>query len=488
MTPPVIIAVDIGTSGARALVFGTDGRELSQHRVPYPTRHPYPGWAEQDPDAVVSAVVDVLHMSIAALVDRPALVGVVFCAQMYSVLAIDRAGRPLTPSLTWADMRAVDVIDAVRLRHRDLPGRTGCPLQALYPFAKILWMRQHVDLPSDARFIAIKDYVLMRLTGELVTDWSTASASGMLDIGQHVWDREALAAAGLDADHVPPLVSPRHVIPAWIPAVRARIGLANDVPLIVGGGDAPLANIGVGAIAPGSIAINLGTSAAARALIDSPLTDPAGRLWTYAADEGFWVAGGIIGSGGVVFEWLLKQALHGLATFSDAEQMAQSVAPGAEDLVFIPYLSGEQSPGWNARSGGLLFGLTLRHQAAHIIRATLEGIVFALLRAERPIAEVSGQDLNKIYLTGGLSMSPLWRQVIADVFGVPVVVPASAESSARGAAIIGLCSLGLADTYAPFAQPETLLYPNPETHATYTRCFERFCQINAQMQPLNTPP
>ncbi|MBK9124537.1 MAG: gluconokinase [Chloroflexi bacterium] len=485
MAPPVIIAVDIGTSGARALVFDTDGRDLAQQRVPYPTHHPYPGWAEQDPDGIVDAVIGVLRSAVDGLADRSALVGVVFCAQMYSVLAVDRAGTPLTPSLTWADMRAVDVITTARPQLRDLPARTGCPLQALYPFAKILWMRQHIDLPSDARFIAIKDYVVMRLTGQLLTDWSTASASGLLDIGQLKWDREALTAAGLDIDHVPPLVSPRHTIRGWAPDVRAQIGLEGDVPLIVGGGDAPLANIGVGATAPGTIAINLGTSAAARAFIHNPLTDPAGRLWTYAADDQRWVLGGIIGSGGVVFEWLLKQALHGVASFAEAEALAGSIAPGAENLLFVPYLSGEQSPGWNARSTGVLFGLTLRHQAAHIMRATMEGIVFALLRAAQPIAQVSTYQLAKIYLTGGLSMSPIWRQVIADVFGTTVVVPASPESSARGAAIIGLMALGLADSYAPFAQPETLLHPNPDNHAAYARYFERFCEVNAQMQAID---
>lgn len=485
---PLIIAVDIGTSGARALLFDAAGRELSHSRAAYTTSYPQPGWSEQDPEQVADAVVEVLREAVGLISPGYTLAGVVFSTQMYSILALDQTGAPLTGSLTWGDVRSAEIAADLRSSLNDIPRRTGCPLQAIYPLAKILWLKRHLDLPADSRFVSIKDYVLFRLTGLLLTDWSTASASGLLDIARHEWDSSALSACGITAEHLPRLVSPRHIMSRWRAEISEATGIPGDTPIIVGAGDAPLANIGVGATANGTLALNIGTSAAARALITQPQIDPAGRLWTYVADVDHWVVGGIIGSGGIVYEWLLKDVLErqsdleANALFQMADELAEGAPPGADGLLFIPYLSGEQSPGWNVRSTGLIYGMTLRHHTGHFIRAAIEGVVFALLRAAQPIEELRKQPTEKVYLTGGLSTSQVWRHIVADVFGASVVVPHSAESSARGAAILGWIALGFADSYARFAQPETLLTPDPERHDVYRQRFDEFCSLNARLQ------
>ena len=486
----VILAVDIGTSAARAVLFDGGAGYLLHVRTPYPMRFPQPGWSEQDPDTIVQAVIDTLKQAAALIPDGKTLAGVTFSTQMYSILALDRSGKPLCNSLTWGDTRSVSQADTVRrTASADLIRHTGCPVQAIYPLAKILWLKANLDLPQTVRFVSVKDYVLYRLTGKLLTDWSTASASGLLNITNYDWDTEALALCGITAENLPELVSPRSILYDWHPEISAYTGIPPTTPLIVGAGDAPLANIGAGATHDGSVAVNIGTSAAARVFTPVPQVDDDGRLWTYVADNKGWVVGGIIGSGGATYEWILKQLLlagrnlPAQELFSEADRQATNAPPGADGLLFMPYFSGEQSPDWDSRSTGAFYGITFHHETRHYIRAAVEGVLFAILRVSKVIEMVRNSPLTRIYLTGGFTTSLLWSQTLADVFGLPVVVPPALESSSRGAAILGWIALGQADNYAEFAQPEiNLITPDANRHSFYQQRYEAFCSLNQHLQ------
>jgi gluconokinase len=489
----LMLAVDIGTSGARAVLFDTDANYLSQVRQPYATSFPQSGWSEQNPNIIADAVIEVLKDAVATIPSKHSLDGIVLSSQMYSILALDRAGAPLSNSLTWGDMRSVSQAETVRhSASSELPLRTGCPVQAIYPLAKIRWLQSNLELPSDVRFASIKDYVVFRLTGQFLSDWSIASASGLLNISTFHWDDEALRLCQITPKNLPELVSTRHVVQRWRSDISQYIGIAADTPLIMGAGDAPLANIGVGAIDTGTLAVNIGTSAAARVLTSQPQVDSEGRLWTYVADVDRWVIGGIIGSGGAVYEWLLKKLLFtdgdipAERLFEVADSLASSTPPGADGLLFIPYFTGEQSPGWNPESKGLIYGMTLVHESRHYIRAAIEGITFSLLRVAKAVEEVRNSITQRIYLTGGLANSAIWRQTIADVFGESVIVPRMTESSARGAAILGWLALGLADGYEAFSQPEELLDPVTDVHTFYQQRYEAFCSLNQHLQAFLT--
>jgi gluconokinase len=489
----LILAVDIGTSGARGLLFDEQAEVVAQTRQPYSTLYPRPGWSEQDADAVAQAVIRTLREMVArAAESRRRIEAVVLSAQMYSILAVDAHGHPLTQSMTWGDMRAAATADHLRGQASStLAGRTGCPTQAIYPLSKIRWLVDEGRLPVTVKFVSIKDYVVFRLTGRWLADWSTASASGLLDIRRHDWDDEALALAGVSRDSLPELASPREVLRTWQPDIRESVGISNDLPLILGAGDAPLANIGVGATAPGTVAINLGTSAAARALISQPETDPAGRLWTYIADVDRWVIGGIIGAGGVVYEWLLNELLFGTKerladeVFRESDRLARQAPPGADDLLFVPYFAGEQSPGWNATAKGMIHGLTLHHHSGHLIRAAIEGLVFALTRIVRLIEKLRAAPTTAGYITGGLAASDVALHTLADTLGVPVMKPESPESSARGAAILGWLALGAARNDAEFGRPEAQIVPDSSLQSLYHARYDAFCELNQHMQTLN---
>lgn len=485
----LVLAVDIGTSGVRCILFDEHAEHGMQARRAYPSHYPQPGWSEQDADEIVHAVMDALREIVGQIEPNNSLEAVVLGAQLYSILAVDPDGNPLTPSLTWGDMRGAATADMLRQNASpELAARTGCPTQALYPLSKIRWLKENAGLPSAARFVSIKDYVVFRLTDCWLADWSTASASGLLNICQRIWDDEALALANISSHALPELASPRQILRKWRHEVSSAIGIPPDLPLVLGAGDAPLANIGVGATHHGSVAINLGTSAAVRALVSQPEVDPEGRLWTYIADVDHYVIGGVIGSGGVVYEWLLKDLLFAVSEvspdslFSEADRLAQLSPPGADDLIFIPYFSGEQSPGWNPAAKGIVYGLTLRHGQAHIIRAMIEGLVFALLRVVRLIEKLHNAPISAGYVTGGLTASSLMLHTLANATGAPIVQPQSPESSARGAAILAWLALGAADSYTAFAQPETRLHPDPALHSLFQKRFDTFCALNQHIQ------
>jgi gluconokinase len=486
----LLLAVDIGTSATKAVLFDEDARQVAIVRRHYPILAPRPGWSEQDPDAIAQAVLDGMAQALRALPPGAHLLGIVFSSQLYSILAVGGDGRPLSRSLTWSDTRSAGQAAAIQQSNaaRAIYARTGCPIDAIYPLAKIAWLRACGELPAGARFASIKEYVIHRLTGEWIVDWSVASATGLFDIHVRRWDGEALAAAGIDAADLSEAASPRHVLRRWRPELAAALGLQTDTPLILGGGDGPLASIGVGSLQTDALAINVGTSAAARMLIPEPFVDPNGRLWTYVADEGLWVIGGIVGTGGLVYEWALRTFLggfydaeaNGVAARALAERLAASAPPGADNLLFMPYLGGEQCPAWNPATRGSFFGLDFHHNHGHFMRAVLEGITRSIYRIGEGIEAALGAQPHEIRTTGGVSTSPLWLQIAADMFGVPIAVPGSAEGSARGAAVLGLLALGRRSAITDFpllAAAQQSVLPNPQAHEFYERQYAQFKHV-----------
>jgi gluconokinase len=486
----LILVIDIGTSAAKAVLFDSDAKQVAITRQPYPIHTPQAGWSEQEPDVVYNGVLAALREITASRPARSHIAGISFSSQLYSILAVDAKGQALSNSLTWSDTRSAAVARALNQspEAREVNRRSGCPLEAIYPLAKIRWLQENMDLPEQVKFVSIKEYVIARLLDRWVVDWSVASASGMFDIRRHQWDPAALSLLGLNPANLSELVSPKQIFMAWPKEIIDLIGLPADTPFIMGGGDGPLASIGVGAFSSETLAVNVGTSAAARLIVPEARVDPAGRLWTYVVDENLWVMGGIVSSGGIVYDWSLRNFFSGLETTDTmsgrvheyAEGLASMVPPGAEDLCFIPYLGGEQCPDWHPHTRGGFFGLDFRHQQGHLVRAVLEGITRSLCRVADSMRATLGVQFQEIRVTGGLSSSALWLQIAADMFGVPIVVPASVEGSARGAAILALIALGQRSSPEEFADPvlnQARVYPREEIHIYYQKQNRKFQKL-----------
>jgi gluconokinase len=453
--PDCALGVDIGTTSTKAVAFDLGGRVISHHSVEYPLLTPTPFTAEQDPEEILRAVLEAIktaaHRAHSA---DGAIACVAFSAAMHSLIAVDHDGKPLTRSITWADNRAASWAKRIG---REWGGsaiyrRTGTPIHPMSPLAKLVWLRhEEADLfGRAARFVGIKEYVLFRLFGCYVVDYSIASATGLFNIERLDWDDEAIALAGVERDRLPSPVPTTFRLEGLTPAIAAELGLSPNTPFIIGANDGVLSNLGVDAIGAGEMAITIGTSGAMRTMVDRPVTDPDGRTFCYALTERHWAIGGPVNNGGIILRWVRDnlcvaecesaQRLR-IDAYEVLTEMAERISPGAEGLIFHPYLTGERAPFWNASLRGSFFGLGMHHRKEHLIRAVLEGVIYNLYSILPAVEDLVGP-MRSIKATGGFARSPLWRQILADVFNQEVIVPESFESSCLGAAVLGLYALG----------------------------------------------
>jgi len=468
----VVIGVDIGTTSTKAVAFTSSGLVVARHAVAYPLTEPLPGFAEQDPDEIVAAVVAAVA-AVASLCGG-AVRALSFSSAMHSVLGLDADGSPVTAVVTWADRRAS--AQAARLRAvggLQLHRRTGTPVHPMAPLAKIAWFGQErPELAATVRHWAgIKDYVLSQVAGVLVTDHSLASGTGLMDIYRLQWDDEAMHLAGITADRLPTLVPTTTVLSGLRARYAERMGLPGSTAVVVGAGDGPLANLGLGAVRPSVAACSIGTSAALRVMVDRPGVDAGGRGFCYALTERRWVVGGAVNNGGAVLQWAADALAPELGTGREVEllRLAASVPPGCGGLIMLPYLLGERAPHWDTAATGAYVGLTRDHRRPHLVRAALEGVCQQLALVLQSV-KAGGHEVNELRATGGFARSALWRQILADVVGMPVGFTADHEGSSFGAALLGMQALGLVesvDIAADLVQVDETVVPDPASQATY---------------------
>ncbi|MCD8350849.1 MAG: gluconokinase [Planctomycetaceae bacterium] len=489
MTHSVVLAVDIGTSSVRAALYSPEGDVAAMRQTRYGVIRPAPFMEEQDPEEIRRHVWDTVAACLAGRGDADVR-GVSFSSQMYSVFPVDAQDRPLHNSILWSDGRAESTADNLRAEKvtETLYRKTGCPVNSLYPLAKILWLVRHrADLTGKAsRFVSIKDYIIHDLIGEWAADYSMASGSGMFDLVAERWSQTALTVLKMDCDRFPGLVPGDRAMPIRNTRLARRLGLSTDVPVFLGGGDGPLANIGSGACGVGSMNIDLGTSGAARVAVEKPMFDVSARLWCYAIIPGRYAYGGIVTNAGNAMQWL------GTHLSPDSEidpdlaagrlgQCADGIELGADGVFVLPYFRRARSPYWDERLRGTVFGLTASHDIRHLARATLEAIAYDLA-AIVDAAEEQVPVASPVILTGGLSKSPGMPALLANVLGKAVETPTHCEGSLAGAAVVGLRGAGLLKDYA-FNRSErkagkrydpepTLTARYRELRATYDRLVE----------------
>ena len=376
-----------------------------------------------------------------------------FSAAMHSLIAIDRNGVPLTKCITWADSRAVKWAEHIKQTYgQQIYMRTGTPIHPMSPLAKITWLRhekQDIFNATD-KFIGIKEYVFHQFFNDFVVDYSIASATGLFNLTTKDWDIEALEVAGITPDKLSKLVPTTTVLTNLKQDIADELGILASTPFVIGANDGVLSNLGVNAIQPGVVAVTIGTSGAIRTVTNKPVTDPKGRIFCYMLTEEHYVIGGPVNNGGMTFRWVRDELASsevetakrlGIDPYEVLTKIAARVKPGAEGLLFHPYLAGERAPLWNANARGSFFGLGLHHKREHMIRAVLEGVIFNLYTVLLTLEELIGMP-QQIQATGGFARSALWRQMMADIFNQPVTVPESYESSCLGAVVLGLYATG----------------------------------------------
>ncbi|MBO4837234.1 MAG: hypothetical protein J5564_06020 [Clostridia bacterium] len=490
-----IMTCDAGTTGIKCSAFSRSGKALFERTETYPTLYPAPGWAQQDPDTVLSAAVKGIR---SALENLPAAAceALVFSGTMNGCIPLDGEGRPLGPNIIHSDLRAEKQVEQIcaAIPPQQYYLRTGVRADVHSGLPKYMWLRQNApDVYRNARsFVNIKDYLYMRMTGlPAGTDRSDASLCACLDIHAGDWDRDLLRGCGVDPDKMPPLRLSADVSGRLSDAAAAQTGLPSGLPVAAGAGDGACAAHGARVHASGESYMNIGSSAWVSALADEPCRDPEMRLFSYFdADEKRYNICGTVQSAAAAFDWAARNLLgacdaSGKTDVNALEKTAASVPPGSEGVMFLPTLAGERTPWWTAKVSGTLMGFTLYHERRHAVRAVYEGVMQALNLCGDILRE-NGLPQRDLTLIGGGAQSELWGQMAADMFGVPVRIHASPRSATSlGAALIAGTGIGWYRDYeeaSRYILRKKEYIPDPDRHALYRKHLAVYRRLYPDMQ------
>ena len=473
------IGIDIGTTSTKAVAFSDAGDIIAKEEIPYPIIHPFAGYSEQNPDEIFQAVVNSIG-TITKTLHNGTPVLICFSAAMHSILVVDETGNPLTNCIIWADNRACEIADQLRdMKTGDVfYHTTGVPIHAMSPFCKLLWLKENrQDLfMAASRFIGVKEYVFSRLFGKYIVDTSVASATGLLNIHTLQWDAAILDYTGIREAQLSVVTDAHHkeyIPPGSLYHNDPRLQQVLQTPFIIGSSDGALANLGTGAVGKNAMAVSVGTSSAVRMVTSEVHTDEQMRTFCYHIANDSYITGGASNNGAVVLQWFKDDVLETGDSHEKLFEKAATIGAGSNGLIFIPYVLGERAPVWNSSANGIFFGLTIMHTRAHFIKAIMEGIVFNMYCIGKVLMEK--RKVTEIHATGGFTKSPLWLQVLCDMFNCTVLVSGAVESSAFGAVKLGMEAMGIEKKWTPKSIER--YEPNVLQHQLYLQQFAKFERI-----------
>ena len=437
---PLLLGVDIGTTGAKALIIGDDGRVRGSGVAEYPFATPRPGWVEQDPEAWWQGAVRSIREAFVSASARPGEIAAVgLSGQMHSMVLLDKSGGVLRPAILWNDQRTAEECAEItrRVGEARLFAITRNPALPGFTAPKILWVRTHEPdaFRRTAAVLLPKDYVRFRLTGTRATEVSDASGTALLDVPKRSWSDEILRALDIPPEWLPSCAESPALSAAVSGSGEDATGLRTGTPVAGGGGDQAAQAVGTGIVRTGLVSVTIGTSGVVFASLDEPSMDPQGRTHTFChAVPGRWHVMGVMLSAGGALRWLRDAVAPGTKYDRLAEEAA-AVPPGAGHLLFLPYLSGERTPHPDPLARGAFVGLSLAHTRGHMVRAVMEGVAFGL-RDSFEILREMGLRVVQLRASGGGARSPVWRQILADILDAEVVTVNVPEGAAYGAALI----------------------------------------------------
>lgn len=487
------LGVDIGTGGSRAILLNSRGEVAAAvSEAHQEMAMPQPAWAEQDPGDWAQAAFAAIRGALAAAGATGAQVrGVGLSGQMHGLVILDEDCRVIRPSLIWCDQRSQPQVDWLNahLGREKILDHTANPVLTGFTLPKLLWVRDHEpeNFARVRHVLLPKDYVRFRLTGAFATDVSDASGMAMFDVVRRQWSREMMDGAGLDPAILPTAYESSDVSGRISKTAAEATGLSEGTPVAGGGGDQAAGAVGNGIVNLGQVSCTLGTSGVVFAHMREVAYDPQGRVHTFChAVRGGWHVMGVTQGAGLSLQWFRNRFAPGTPYDQLLAEAAQS-PPGAQGLYWLPYLMGERTPHLDASARGGWIGLTAKHTRADLIRALIEGVAYSQKDALDIIAAL-GVNAASIRASGGGARSPLWRQILADVFGVPVASLASQEGGALGAAILAMVATGeyasVPEACAAIVRDQEVLEPNAEAARFYAQGHAVYREIYPALQPI----
>jgi xylulokinase len=500
---PYVIGCDVGSQGTNAALYAADGTLVASAYEGYDLSYPHPTWAEQDPAAWATALERTVGKLVSDVPDGPSAVKAIsFGSQLDGMVVCDANGRALRPAMIWMDRRAEAQAAAVaeRLSPAEFYRHVGANLDSSHAVFKALWVRdEEPDVWMDARVLMSPGtYALRAVSGVTAVDYSNASSLALLDPRTRTWSEPVLEATGIDPSMLPELGAGTQGVGTITGAFAEATGLDPGTVVAIGCGDEMAATLGAGVFAPGDVCDVVGTAEPVCAASAEPREDPTMLVECHPhADPDAWllenpgfVSGGNLRWWRDTFAPLEREAeASGQGDAYDLlSRDAAEVPPGAQGLVFLPCMQGAMAPEWNGAARGTFYGLTLAHTRAHMTRAILEGSAFAL----RDILEAmvaAGLDVRRLTIVGGGAKGPLWRQIKADVTGLPVRVPTSVETTATGAAILAAVAAGVhasvadaVDAFVSFQPDEHV--PDTARREAYDEAYRRYREVYFALKPV----
>jgi len=503
VTGPYVIGCDVGSQGTNTALFAADGTLVASAYQGYEVAFPEPGWAEQDPQAWIEALHATVARVLQSVPEGPTAVkGISFGSQLDGMVVCDSNGNPLRPAMIWMDRRAETEAAALArdLTPEDFYGHVGANLDSSHAVFKALWVRNREPelFGRAAKLMPPGSYVLLHAAGVFAVDYSNASSLALLDPRSRKWSQAVLSAAGIDPRMLPELAPGTQAVGTVTSSFAEATGLSPSTTVVVGCGDEMAATLGAGVFAPGEVCDVVGTAEPVCAVSDIPRADPTMLVECHPhGDPDCWLLEnpGFV-SGGNLRWWRdqfcpLERSAESRGE-GDAYDLltgpAAEVPPGAEGLIFLPCMQGAMAPEWNGAARGVFYGLTLAHTKAHMTRALLEGSAFAL----RDILEAmrkTGLEVRRLTIVGGGAKGALWRQIKADVTGLPIRVPVSVETTATGAAILAAVGAGVRATVSDAVESFVAYRPqqhssDPERHQLYDEAYSRYRDVYFALKPI----
>ncbi|HPJ03303.1 MAG TPA: xylulokinase [Candidatus Limiplasma sp.] len=487
-----LLGIDIGTSACKVALFLEDGRVAAQDTREYAVYYPQPGWAEQDPmdwwQAVCTATRQVLSQS---GIQPGDIAGIGIDGQSWSAIAVDGQGAPLCKTPIWTDTRARRECEEItgKVSGDALFALCGNPVQPSYTLPKILWYKNNrPEVYQNAQAILQSNsFIAYQLTGRITQDVSQGYGLCCFDMRRKQWDMSVAQALGIRPELLPELFDSHQVIGAVTPQAAKATGLLAGTPVVAGGLDAACGTLGAGVIEPGQTQEQGGQAGGMSLCIDQYAADPRLILGTHVVPGRWLLQGGTTGGGGAL-KWL-RETMCPELSYGQMDELAAQAPAGCDGVIFLPYMAGERSPIWNPNASGVFFGLNYAKTRAHLIRAVMEGVGFAL-RHNLEVAQDAGAYAHTLRSVGGSSNSRLWTQIKADITGHAIHVPASDTAATLGAAILAGVGTGVYQTFASACHKTVKITrmdePDAGKQPIYDARYAQYRELYTRLEPMMT--
>lgn len=492
----ILLGIDIGTSSCKIAAFTPDGDVVAQSTQSYSVAYPRSGWAEQDPDEWWSSVCRGIRAVLAQGIAAQDICAIGIDGQSWSAIAVDAGGRVLCPTPIWMDTRAASICRDVNARFPDLFQVCGNPFQPSYTMPKVLWYRENAPevYRSADKILQSNGFIAYRLTGQITHDLSQGYGWACFDMTRLCWDRELCRSMGVRPELLPELAACHQIIGSVTPEAAALTGLSQGTPVVAGGLDAACGTLGVGVIAPGQTQEQGGQAGGMSICMDHAYADERLILSPHVVPGRWLLQGGTVGGSGCL-RWFEQEfgaaerafaAQQGGSSFAQLSAEAETVPPGCDGLIFLPYLSGERSPIWDPDATGVFFHVDFSKTRAHFARAVMEGVAYSL-RHNLEIASAAGAQVGDMYAMGGAVNSLVWTQLKADITGKRILVPSADTATALGAAILAGIGAGVYTSFDEAVAKTVRIrrehIPNPENSTVYDARYRTYRALYPSLKP-----